>query len=65
MYTITLWKLNSDQLVEQTVECTCETNWSAIEVFDCITRGVRGYYKAWIVDTTTDICIRESSLTKE
>lgn len=63
-YQIIVWKLTGrTDDVESVFECTTETHWQAIELFDCITRGVRGHYKAWIVDLVLNRQLRESSFT--
>ena len=63
-YQIIVWKLSGkDDAVESVFECTTETHWQAIELFDCITRGIRGHYKAWCVDLVLNKQLRESSLT--
>jgi hypothetical protein len=38
------------------------TQWEAYEVFDRLTRGTRGYYKAWIIDIEEDRELRYSSV---
>ena len=62
-YQITVWKLSGkDNAVESVFECTTETHWQAIELFDCITRGIRGHYKAWLVDLVLDKQLRMSEV---
>ena len=63
-YQITIWKLTGKlDEVDSVFECSCETEWQVIEVWDCLLRGVRGHYKAWCVDVVTGRTLRESSLT--
>ena len=63
-YNITIWKLSGrDDAVESRFECYAETEWSSIELWDCLTRGVRGHYRAWLTDTATGRILRESSVT--
>ena len=63
-YQITVWKLSgkTDE-VESVFKCTTETHWQAIELFDCIICGIRGHYKAWLVDLVLDKQLRESFVT--
>jgi hypothetical protein len=60
-YKITVWKLSGPKdTIEAVRECECETRWQAIDLFDWITRGIQGHYKAWCVDTCTNVVLRES-----
>lgn len=43
-------------------ECFTATQWEAYEVFDRLTRGTRGYYKAWIIDLEENKELRYSSV---
>lgn len=63
MFQITVWKLTgkADE-VDSRFECTTETYWQAIELFDCIIRGVSGHYKVWLVDLALNKQIRESEV---
>ena len=46
-YQITVWKLSGrDDAVESRVECYAETEWQCIELFDMLTRGIQGHYRA-------------------
>lgn len=48
-YQITLWLYDNDEVAKK-VECAFETHWQAIALFDIVTRGVSGYYEAWLID---------------
>ena len=66
-YHITVHKLTGrEDAIEHAFACECETEWQALAMFDCVTRGVSGHYKAWLVDWT-DIhngrTVRESAVT--
>ena len=60
-YTITVWKYDGDAL-DYRCECHAATSHEAREVFDTITRGIRGYYQAWLIDTSEGREIRYSSV---
>ena len=62
-YQITVWKLSGrDDAVESKTECYAESEWQCIELFDMLTRGIRGHYRAWIVDMRDSRTVRESSV---
>jgi len=66
-YHITVYQLTGkEDAVERAFGCECETESQAQAIFDCVTRGMRGHYRAWLVDWS-DIdnarTIRESSVT--
>ena len=62
-YKLTVWKLTgrADE-VDSVFEAECETEWQALELFDCVTRGIRGHYKAWVIDIPLARVLRESEL---
>ena len=60
-YQIVLWKYDGP-FVDSRYEWFAETYWNAIESFDLVTRGVRGHYQAWLVDTADNKIVRESSV---
>lgn len=45
-----------------TFECFTTTRLEAYEVFDRLTRGTLGYYKAWVIDLEEDKELRYSSV---
>lgn len=61
-YEITMWKLGEDNTCESSFACRCDTEWELIELFDCLTRGIRGHYKAWAIDIKDGRTIRESEV---
>lgn len=63
MYRMTVWKLEGKtNEVSAKFECSMETHWHAIEIYDCVTRGIRGHYKAWLVDELENKQIRMSEV---
>lgn len=60
-YNIVVWKYSGAELVSS-FECFAQTQWEAIEVFDTLTRGIRGYYRAWCIDLEEDKELRYSSV---
>ncbi len=63
-YQITIWKLSGpDDAVDSRVECYAETYFQAVELFDMLTRGIRGHYRAWLIDLATDKEIQSSAVT--
>ena len=52
----------SDTELILTFECFAATRLEAYEVFDRLTRGTLGYYKAWIIDLEEDRELRYSSV---
>lgn len=60
-YQITIWKYDGED-VDYRYECFASTEHQAIEVFDTLTRGIRGYYQAWLVDIEADRELRHSSV---
>lgn len=60
-YQITVWKYDADA-VEYRYECYASTEYQAREVFDALTRGIRGYYQAWLVDTEANREMQHSSV---
>ena len=62
-YTITVHRMTGENDdVTEVRECTCSTHYAAITIFDWIIRGVSGHYRAWLVDSTEDILLRESAV---
>lgn len=63
-YHITVYQLTGkEDAIERAFGCVCETESQAQAIFDCVTRGMRGHYRAWLVDTVIERTIRESSVT--
>ena len=60
-YQVTVWKYDAETL-DHRFECFTNTNYEAIEVFDTLTRGIRGYYRAWCIDLEEDKELRYSSV---
>lgn len=60
-YQITVWKYDAETL-DYRFECFTNTNYEAIEVFDTLTRGIQGYYRAWCIDLEEDKELRYSSV---
>lgn len=63
-YSITVWAYQ-DGVVEEKLECTCETHSQAISIFDIITRGIRGHYEAWLIDEKVMRGLRYSSVLQD
>ncbi len=62
-YTITLWKLSGPfDEVDSKASCYCETFWEATEFFNTLRHGIKGHYKAWLVENETG-AVQESSVT--
>ena len=64
-YRITIHKLNSDNGVESDFTALLATWSEAVEAFDCMTRGIRGYYRAVLVNDPEDHILRESFVMKD
>ncbi len=62
-YQITVWELDHNDSPDNRFECYCETYNNALAVFDTLTRGIRGHYKAWFVDLAEEREVRYSSVT--
>lgn len=60
-YNIVMWTYAGTELV-LSFECFTATQWEAYEVLDRLTRGTRGYYKAWIIDIEENRELRYSSV---
>lgn len=60
-YLITVWKYDGAELSYR-YECGANTSHEAAEVFDTLSRGIRGYYRAWLVDLTDNRELRYSSV---
>ena len=52
----------SDTELTLPFECFAATQREAYEIFDRLTRGTRGYYKAWIIDLEEGRELRYSSV---
>lgn len=63
-YHITIWKYDGEE-VSQRAECYCGTYYEALEIFDILCRGVRGYYRAWFIDTEENKEIQYSSVLRD
>lgn len=62
-YIVTLWKLEGkEDTPAQKCEFGCATEWELIELFDLVTRAVRGHYKAWAVDMVEGREVRYSEV---
>jgi len=61
-YRVTLWKLDEFNCCDWSAEFYCMTQWELIELFDLVTRGIKGHYKAWAEDLDSDTVIRESEV---
>lgn len=62
-YRITVWIFEGPKdTIASVRECTTETRWQAIDLFDWITRGIKGHYRAWCVDECTNVMLRESEV---
>ena len=60
-YNIFMWTYSGTELVHS-FECFAQTQWEAYEVFDRLTRGTSGYYKAWVIDLEEDKELKYSSV---
>lgn len=60
-YNIVVWKYSGTERVSS-FECFAQTQWEAVEVFNTLTRGIRGYYRAWCIDLEEDKELRYSSV---
>lgn len=60
-YNIVIWTYSGAEVVSK-FECFTQTQWEAIGVFDTLTRGIRGYYRAWCIDLEDDKELRYSSV---
>lgn len=63
-YSITIWAYQGG-VVEEKLECTCETHSQAISIFDTLIRGMRGYYEAWLIDEKVMRGLRYSSVLQD
>jgi hypothetical protein len=64
MYVITIHKLTGENdATDSRFECTTETHGQAIELFDCLTRGIQGHYRAWLRDNIKYQIVKESQVT--
>ncbi len=62
-YQLTVWELTGkDDEIESVTELTCDTSYQLIRAFDWITRGIKGHYSAWAIDTATGEVCRESKV---
>lgn len=60
-YNIVMWTYSGTERVSS-FECSTQTQWEALEVFDRLTRGTRGYYQAWCIDLEKNEELRYSSV---